>query len=106
MPKSYTRTGDDGTTGRFGGARLKKSSPLIAVLGALDEANAAIGLARALSQHEPNGELGERLEKLQHLLFRVGADLSTPLDYADPRAPRLTASDTKEIEEATDTLDA
>ena len=105
MPKSYTRTGDDGTTGRFGGARLKKSSPLIAVLGALDEANAAIGLARALSQHEPSDELDERLEKLQHLLFRIGADLSTSLDHTDPRAPRLIAADTREIEKAIDTLD-
>lgn len=106
MPRSYTRTGDDGTTGRFGGARLKKSSPLIEVLGAVDEANAALGLARAFSQNASgDADINGHLEKLQQALFRVGADLAAPLHPFDPRVPRLTENDTKELETAIDVLD-
>jgi cob(I)alamin adenosyltransferase len=48
MPPLYTRTGDDGTTGLLGKDRLPKHHPRLETLGALDEASAALGLARAL----------------------------------------------------------
>ena len=50
MPPFYTRTGDDGSTGLLGEGRLPKHHPRIETLGALDEASAALGLARALCQ--------------------------------------------------------
>ena len=43
--KIYTRTGDDGSTGLFGGGRVRKSDPRIECYGTIDELNAAIGLA-------------------------------------------------------------
>lgn len=70
----YTRTGDDGTTGLRGGARTPKSSPRVAAYGAVDEANAAVGLARAAA----DGRASQVLLRVQDGLFRVGADLSDP----------------------------
>lgn len=75
----YTRTGDDGTTGLRGGARISKSSPRVAAYGAVDEANAAVGLARAASGGRASGVL----LRAQDGLFRVGADLSDP-SLSDP----------------------
>src|SRR4051794_20411833 len=45
--KIYTKTGDDGTTGLFGGARVKKASSRVEAYGTVDEVNATIGIARA-----------------------------------------------------------
>ena len=46
--KIYTRKGDDGTTGLFGGNRVRKNHPRIQAMGAVDETNAALGAARAM----------------------------------------------------------
>ena len=75
LSKICTKTGDDGTTGIGGGARVRKSSARIAVLGAVDELNCALGLLR--TQALPDTE-SAFLEETQHRLFDVGADLSTP----------------------------
>lgn len=82
--KIYTRTGDAGDTGLFGGERIPKDDARVEAYGAVDEANATLGLARALL-NEGNGQTGEpavRLDEdlgaLQSLLFDVGADLATP----------------------------
>ena len=77
MPRIYTKTGDDGTTGLLYGGRISKSDVATDAYGAVDEAVAAIGLARALSDH---GELQEELLALQRELFVVGADLATNPD--------------------------
>jgi cob(I)alamin adenosyltransferase len=75
----YTRTGDDGTTGLFGGARVSKASARVEAYGTLDEANAFIGRART---HLPSqGTSGEReieqlLAMIQSELFVVGAELA------------------------------
>jgi cob(I)alamin adenosyltransferase len=69
----YTRTGDDGSTGLAGGARLAKDSPRIEALGDVDELNAAIGLARV---HDPGGPLHAELATIQSKLLRVGATLA------------------------------
>lgn len=105
--KSYTRTGDDGTTGRFGGQRMTKASLLTETLGALDETNAAIGLARSLLRSDLPGrsDLDEWLRELQDSLFRVGADLSTPMEQPNPLAPRITPEDTATLEQQIDSLD-
>lgn len=112
MAKTYTRTGDDGTTGRFGGKRIGKHSLLSEVLGALDEVNAALGMSRAaLRGNTQNAirnnaeELDVWLRELQDTLFRIGADLSTPLGHPGPLASRITADDTVVIEQKIDALD-
>ena len=93
MAKSYTGKGDDGTSYRIvGGPRFSKASALPDALGTLDEANAAIGVARGALRRSPIAEelntlnnadrytLDGWLDALQHLLFRAGADLATPFD--------------------------
>ncbi len=73
--KIYTRTGDDGTTGLFGGQRVLKNSIRIETFGAVDELNAALGTARTLNA---DAQLDSLLEDLQNQLFDLGADLATP----------------------------
>lgn len=76
LNRIYTRTGDDGSTGLTGGERRAKHDLRIEALGAVDEANAAIGLARL---HTAGG-LDASLARVQNDLFDLGADLSTPPD--------------------------
>jgi cob(I)alamin adenosyltransferase len=73
MPRIYTRTGDDGTTGMLFGGRVSKSGAVPAALGAVDEAVAVLGQARALASGSP---LAEELLSIQRDLFVVGADLA------------------------------
>jgi cob(I)alamin adenosyltransferase len=72
--KIYTRTGDDGTTGLLGGARVPKDAPRVAAYGDVDEANAAIGVAAALG----DGALAKLLTGIQRDLFAIGARLADP----------------------------
>jgi cob(I)alamin adenosyltransferase len=76
--KVYTRTGDDGTTGLFHGGRVTKDAVGPSAYGSVDEAVAALGVARA--EAEPGGELSEMLARLQRELFVVGAELATAPD--------------------------
>lgn len=76
--KIYTRTGDDGETGLFGGGRVPKSHPRVAAYGDVDELNAAIGMARAV---EVMPRIDEVLVPIQRDLFALGALLATP-DHA------------------------
>ena len=75
--KIYTRTGDDGTTGLGSGDRRLKSDPRVEAYGTVDEANAAIGLAR-LHTATSHPELDAMLGRIQNDLFDLGADLSVP----------------------------
>lgn len=75
--KIYTRSGDDGTTGVFGGERVSKTDDRIRLLGEIDELNAALGLARLNPGDEP---LNRHLERLQSCLFDLGAEVATPRD--------------------------
>ena len=71
----YTRTGDTGTTGLFGGGRVPKDHPRVAAYGDVDELNATIGLARAT----PPSDLADPLlEAVQRDLFALGGHLATP----------------------------
>src|SRR5919201_1529862 len=70
MPRIYTRTGDDGTTGLLYGGRISKADPATEAYGAVDEAVAAIGVARALTE---NVTFQAELLRLQRDLFVVGA---------------------------------
>lgn len=73
--KIYTRKGDDGTTGLLYGGRVAKSSPRPEAYGQVDEAQAAIGLARAHA--ERGGELDDLLVGLERDLWVLMADLAT-----------------------------
>jgi len=76
--KIYTRKGDDGTTGLLYGGRVAKSSAAIEVNGAVDEAQAMLGLARA--EAEPGSELDEILLVLERDLWVLMAELATAPD--------------------------
>ena len=75
VTRIYTRTGDHGETGLFGGARVSKDHPRVRAYGSVDELNAVLGLARAAG---PSQEIDTILERLQHQLFDLGAELATP----------------------------
>ncbi len=105
LNKIYTRTGDDGTTGLGSGERRLKSDLRVEAYGTVDEANAAIGLAR-LHTATSHPELDVMLGRIQNDLFDLGADLSVPdtgkkLDY-EPL--RIIAAQTARIETDIDRL--
>jgi cob(I)alamin adenosyltransferase len=70
----YTKKGDDGTTGLLYGGRVSKADPAAEAYGSVDEAVAALGVARASLANEPVAQL---VLRLQRELFVVGADLAT-----------------------------
>lgn len=73
--KIYTRTGDEGDTGLFGGGRVGKDDPRVEAYGAVDELNAALGMARSV---EMMPRVDEVLAPVQRDLFAIGALLATP----------------------------
>src|SRR5512141_1144416 len=75
LSKIYTRTGDDGTTGLGDGTRLGKDELRVEAMGSVDEVNAAIGRVLA---HEVPTDVRECLERIQHDLFELGAELCLP----------------------------
>ena len=75
LVKIYTRTGDKGDTGLFGGGRVRKDDPRVEAYGDVDELNAAIGLARSMA---PVPRIDEVLAPIQRDLFSIGALLATP----------------------------
>ncbi len=79
----YTRTGDSGETGLFGGERVFKDELRVEAYGSVDEASAALGLA--VASLEEKDTLAALVLHLQNELFIVGADLATPLPRAVPR---------------------
>ena len=83
MSPLFTRTGDDGTTGLLGEGRLPKSHLRMETLGTLDEASAALGLARALCKAEQTGPL---LVQVQRDLYALMAEVAaTPENAAQFR---------------------
>ena len=74
LNRIYTRTGDDGSTGVVDGSRVSKASHRPVVMGSVDEANAAIGLARLTASAAPDA----MLSRIQNDLFDLGADVATP----------------------------
>jgi cob(I)alamin adenosyltransferase len=86
--KIYTRTGDDGTTGLLFGGRVRKDSPVPDACGAVDEAQATLGLARAGAT--PASELDSLLVRLERELWVLMAELAT----ADENRPKLRPGET------------
>lgn len=76
--KIYTRTGDRGDTGLFGGGRVPKDDARVEAYGAVDELNAVLGLAIASLRDDDEQQIAARLETVQADLFGLGAHLATP----------------------------
>jgi cob(I)alamin adenosyltransferase len=103
--KIYTKTGDDGTTGLFGGQRVQKDSLRIECYGTVDELNSAIGVARSHGLAPAHETLADTL---QQQLFVLGADLATPHSHDSKKfsIPRVTAADVECLESAIDQWEA
>ena len=107
----YTRSGDDGTTGLFGGARVSKDHPRVEAYGAVDELNAAVGLAAAEAARAPRSPVSEQILRifadLQSRLFDIGADLATPEGAKhEAKILRISEEQVAEVEKWIDELDA
>ncbi|MEM7416090.1 MAG: cob(I)yrinic acid a,c-diamide adenosyltransferase [Gemmatimonadota bacterium] len=104
--KIYTRTGDAGETGLFGGGRVPKDHIRVRAYGAVDELNAVVGWV--VTQLPDGSETADRLRLLQHDLFTLGADLATP-PPADgrkrPQTPGLPVDRITEMESWMDQAD-
>ena len=104
--KIYTRTGDKGTTGLFGGQRVPKPHPRIDAYGCVDETNSFLGVVRThTSSHGKLHPLDEQLSHIQNDLFVLGADLATPMD-SKAVVPRIQAEQVTSLEKMIDALDA
>ena len=97
--KIYTKTGDDGTTSLFSGKRVTKIHLRVEAYGTVDELSAIIGVVRA---HRPSEKGNQWLVQIQDHLFRLGADLATPLDAKIGISTRI---DDVEIEWAETAID-
>lgn len=97
----YTRTGDEGKTGLFGGRRVPKDDLRVAAYGDVDELNAWLGLAGAVQ----DDAIVSLFARLQALLFELGADLATPPDAAN-RPSGVAPGDVAMLEQTIDALEA
>ena len=107
LNRIYTRTGDDGTTALGNGERVSKTAPRVEAYGTVDEANAAIGLARSLL--EPGDQpIIDRLARIQNDLFDLGADLCVPERDGGGAKPslRMTATQVARLEVEIDAMNA
>lgn len=101
--KVYTRTGDDGSTALFGGDRVAKTHPRIAAYGTVDEANASLGLARALLGGTPE-RADAILDRVQQEMFVLGGDLASPRETKYP-VPRITPEHVEQLEHEIDAME-
>ena len=100
--KIYTRTGDDGTTGLFGGGRVPKDDARIDCYGTVDELNATIGLAVTVAP----SDLAAHLRAVQNELFVIGSHLATPEPGRESRLPTLDESAIARLEMEIDAAEA
>jgi cob(I)alamin adenosyltransferase len=100
--KIYTRTGDLGETGLFGGPRVFKDDVRIEAYGTIDELNAALGVARST---DPPAEIDQTLAELQNELFTVGAELATPNAH-EKGVPLVTVAHVERLEKVIDDYEA
>lgn len=106
--KIYTKTGDTGTTGLFGGERISKSHERIEAYGNLDELNSYLGGCAALLEETGAEELltvQSQLQDIQHQIFVIGSHLATPTEEGRAHLPQLHASWTEHLEYAIDAME-
>ena len=105
--KIYTKTGDTGETGLYGGRRVRKDDPRIEACGDVDELNCVLGIART---HAGNADLDAILERIQNDLFALGADLATPdetsLQHGRTSVTRIGSDEIDRLEADIDALEA
>ena len=99
----YTRAGDKGETGLFGGKRVPKDSPRVEAYGSIDELNSSIGVAVSICRL---GDLSDSLRQIQKLLFVAGADLASeiPAENKQDRGQRISKADTEWLEREIDAV--
>jgi cob(I)alamin adenosyltransferase len=107
LSRIYTKTGDGGETGLSDGSRVAKYSLRVAAMGAVDEANSAIGVARL----DAEGEDDAMLARIQNDLFDLGADLSMPEDgrrsaRSNKTALRIQPAQVERLEREIDAMNA
>jgi cob(I)alamin adenosyltransferase len=103
LTRIYTRGGDGGETSLTDGSRVPKHDLRVAAFGTVDEANAAIGMARLYAE----GEADRALARIQNDLFDLGADLSTPEGSGRKKgALRILDSQVDRLEREIDALNA
>jgi cob(I)alamin adenosyltransferase len=96
--KIYTKTGDSGETGLFGGPRVSKDAPRIETYGTVDELNSVLGVARAQGLES---EFDALLGRIQNELFALGAQLATP-DPAGHQTQLVGPAEIAALEQAID----
>ena len=99
MPNVYTRTGDKGDTGLFGGSRVPKQSLRVEAYGTVDEANAALGAAKAML---PAGQWRRRVHDVQQRLFVLAAELASDPEGAAILANKINTGDIADLEHLID----
>ena len=100
--KIYTKTGDKGTTGLFGGTRVPKHHIRIESYGSVDELNSWLGLIRDQNISETSKN---ELIQIQEKLFTVGAILATDPEKARLNIPKISTEDIGILENAIDIMD-
>lgn len=101
--KIYTKTGDLGTTGLFGGQRVSKSDLRIEAYGTVDELNAYLGLLR---DQQVNAKRQGFLIEIQDRLFTIGSMLATEPGNNKVKIPLLQEADSKNLENEMDTMES
>jgi cob(I)alamin adenosyltransferase len=106
LNRIYTRKGDKGFTRLADGQRRRKDDLRIEAFGAVDETNAAIGIARLATAAAP--DLDAMLGRIQNDLFDLGADLATPATGRKPKWPplRIVEAQVERLEQEIDALNA
>src|SRR5258706_3165721 len=101
LSKIYTKTGDSGETGLGDGSRISKASLRVAVIGAVDETNSAVGIARLDSE----GDADAMLSAIQNDLFELGADLCAPEEGRKPEDRlRISGAQVERLEREIDAM--
>jgi cob(I)alamin adenosyltransferase len=101
--KIYTKTGDRGDTGLFGGARVSKASLRVSAYGDVDELNSVLGV---VSAHTKDSKRLSQLQRIQSDLFTVGAELAkNPDKQVDLGMALVSEADIERLEHAIDELD-
>jgi cob(I)alamin adenosyltransferase len=102
LTRIYTKGGDKGTTSLGTGKRVAKHDARVAAYGTVDEANAAVGIARLHAE----GDLDQMLARIQNDLFDLGADLCRPEADAGETALRIVEAQVERLEREIDAMNA
>ncbi len=101
--KIYTKTGDEGTTALYGGARVAKSDERVETYGTIDELNAHVGLLRDQSVNSQRTEL---FQEIQDTLFVIGSHLAADPDKPAMKLPDIAEGAVRQLEQSIDQMDA